>query len=77
MMIISKDMTEPEFIGYVRNHAMTNYEKGGWDEVVEAWSDGDILEYYIQGNTKKAFKDLAKIVKFRYEYAQEIRSTAF
>ena len=77
MMIISKDMTEPEFIGYVRRFAMNNYEKNGWDEVVEAWSDGDILEYYIQGNTKKAFKEIAKTVQLRHEYAEEIRSTKF
>ena len=77
MMIISSNMTEPEFIHHVRNHAMQHYDKGGWDEVCEAWDDGDILEYFIEGNPTKAFKELSKTVKLRYEYAQEIRSTAF
>ena len=53
---------------------MDHYTKGGWDYVVEAWSDGDILEYYSEanGNTKKAFKAISKVVKERFDYAQEI-----
>jgi hypothetical protein len=58
---------------------MDHYETGGWDEVVEAWGDGDILEYYSDagGDVKKAFKSIAKTVKVRHDYAEEIRSTAF
>jgi len=72
-------MNEQEFINQVREYAMDHYTKGGWDEVVEAWDDGDILEFYsdANGNTKKAFKALKEIVKLRHEYAKEIRSTAF
>ena len=72
-------MNEQEFINHVKKYAMDHYETGCWDEVVEAWGDGDILEYYsdANGDVKKAFKSIAKTVKVRHEYAQEIRSTAF
>jgi len=67
-------MNEQQFINEVRQYAMDHYTKGGWDYVVEAWSDGDILEYYSEanGNTKKAFKAISKVVKERFDYAQEI-----
>ena len=70
-------MDEQDFINQVRQYAMDHYNKGGWDEVVEAWADGDILEYYIEGNTNKAFRNIASAVNTRREYANEIRSTAF
>ena len=72
-------MNEQDFIHHVRDYAIAHYNKGGWDEVVEAWGDGDILEYWSEanGNDKKAFKEIAKTVKVRYQYAKEIRSTAF
>jgi len=76
-MMLAINMTEPDFIRFVRAYAMEHYDKGGWDEVCEAWDDGDILEYFIEGNPTKAFKELSKTVKLRYEYAQEIRNTAF
>jgi len=69
-------MNEQEFINQVRQYAMEHYEKGGWDYVVEAWGDGDILEYYsdANGNTKKAFRNIASAVKTRYQYEQEIKN---
>jgi len=72
-------MNEQDFIYFVKQYAMDHYSSGGWDEVVEAWEDGDILEYYseAEGNTKKAFKEIKETLKLRREYAEEIRSTAF
>ena len=72
-------MNEQDFICFVKQYAMDNYSNGGWDEVVEAWDNGDILEYFsdANGNDKKAFREIAKTVKLRHEYANEIRSTAF
>jgi uncharacterized membrane protein len=72
-------MNEQDFINEVRKYAMRHYNAGGWDEVVEAWGDGDILEYFsdADGDEKKAFKEIAKTVKLRHDYAKEIRSTAF
>lgn len=31
-------------INAVKAHALANYEKGGWDIIVECWDDADILE---------------------------------
>jgi hypothetical protein len=72
-------MNEQDFIYFVKQYAMDNYSNGGWDEVVEAWDDGDILEYYsdADGNVKKAFKEIKETLKLRREYAEEIRNTAF
>ena len=72
-------MNEQDFINEVRRYAMDHYNKGGWDEVVEAWSDGDILEYYSDAgeDVEKAFKAIKETVQLRHEYAKEIRSTAF
>jgi hypothetical protein len=69
-------MNEQQFINHVREHALRNYETGGWDYVVEAWEDGDILEYWsdANGDSTKAFKAIAEAVKTRYDYAQEIRN---
>ena len=69
-------MNEQQFINHVREHALRNYETGGWDYVVEAWEDGDILEYWsdAKGDNTKAFKAIADAVKTRYDYVQEIRN---
>jgi len=71
-------MNEQDFIYFVKQYAMDNYNEG-WDEVVEAWDDGDILEYYsdADGNVKKALKEIKETLKLRREYAEEIRNTAF
>ena len=72
-------MKEQDFIEFVKQYAMNNYETGGWDEVVEAWGNGDILKFLSEANGDeiKAFKSIAKTVKLRHEYAEEIRKTAF
>jgi len=71
-----RNMNEQEFINYIRGYALSHYETGGWDYVVEAWEDGDILEYWSEadGDCDKAFKDIADAVQTRYDYAQEIRN---
>ena len=72
-------MNEQDFIEFVKQYAMNNYENGGWDEVVEAWGNGDILMFLSEANGDeiKAFKSIAKTVQLRHEYAEEIRKTAF
>lgn len=39
-----------EMVAAVRRHAEANYEKGGWDFLVECWSDEEIAE--VIGETK-------------------------
>ena len=33
---------ETDLIAAVRRHALDNYERDGWDYLVECWDDGDI-----------------------------------
>ena len=68
-------MNEQDFIMCVRDHAMKNYENGGWSEIVECWDDGDIMEYLndADGNAKKAFKEIKATIKLRFDYAEDIR----
>ena len=43
-------MTKQELVQGVRAHAIANYNKGGWDFLVECWEDSDIEEQI--GNAK-------------------------
>jgi exopolyphosphatase/pppGpp-phosphohydrolase len=62
----------------VRDHALANYEKDGWDYVVEAWDDEMVLEA-IEGckTVSGAIRKVAKIVKEQEDYRQDIQSSAF
>jgi hypothetical protein len=35
-------MTMDQIIAALKRHALDNYEKGGWDVIVECWSDEEI-----------------------------------
>jgi hypothetical protein len=67
-------INEQEFIVYVRNYAMRNYDKNGWDYVVEAWEDSDIIEYFSDANCNptRAFARIKAAVESYHAYAQEI-----
>ena len=43
-------MTKQDLVQAVRAHAITNYNKGGWDFLVECWEDSDIEKQI--GNAK-------------------------
>lgn len=67
-----------ELLAAVRDHALANYENGGWDEVVEAWSDDEILEEMGDATTiKEAIANVAIAVKLHFDYAEDIRCTEF
>jgi hypothetical protein len=69
------NMTNEEaLVAYIRRYAEMNYTQG-WDEVVEAWSDGDILELLSdnQFDLPKTMKLLQSIMDVR----AEIKNTAF
>ena len=35
-------------VQFIKAHALTNYEEGGWDVIVECWSDDEIAEHLIE-----------------------------
>jgi len=41
-------------VGAVRRYALANYEKDGWDFVIESWSDEDIQKIVGTYTTQEA-----------------------
>jgi hypothetical protein len=50
---------EQRLIAYIRDHAAKHYNDG-WDTIVEAWDDGDILEA-LSDNECDLHKTIASI----------------
>ena len=66
-----------DLVAEVRKHAISNYEKG-WDVVVEAWDDKDIIEAMGSARTVSgAIKKVGKVVAAYNDYADDIRASAF
>ena len=62
----------------VKAFAYSNYNKDGWDILIECYSDDDIAE--LIGNRKtidSAIKACRKDVKERDSWRKEIEATAF
>ena len=64
----AKNADELMLIGAIRIHANANYNKG-WDVVVEAFTDGDILEYLSNADfdLTKALDDIQAFIDLRKE----------
>ena len=61
----------------VRDHALANWGKDGWDFLVECWDDEDIADAIGNAKTPKAAIAACKRkVKWLDEYRSEIRATA-
>ena len=67
-MTDTPEKQEHLLIEYVRLHANARYEQG-WSAVVEAFTDGDILEYLSDANFNlpKALKAIQEWVDIRKE----------
>ena len=72
--IWNKQIDEEQMIGFVRLHANTNYNKG-WDAIVEAWTDGDILEYLSESqfDMAKTLKAIQDWIDLRAEMEENTR----
>ena len=63
-------------VAAVRAHALANYEKSGWDYVVECWSDDEIAKEMGAARTAAgAVKAVARIVKLLGDHRAEIVAT--
>lgn len=75
-----KPITDPRHLAYlaaVKEHAMDHYNDDGmsWDEIVEAWTDRQIVqEVWHCRSPQGAVNKIAKVVKTRGEYCDEIVS---
>lgn len=39
-----------DLVGFIKSTAEQNYEEGGWDVVVECWTDDEIADYLTERN---------------------------
>lgn len=66
-----------ELIKAVRDHALDNYKKGGWDILVECWGDEEIAEVIGGAKTPKAAIAACKrAVGTIDEYRSDVIATA-
>ena len=68
---------EQDMIAAVFKYAHANYEKDGWDIVVECMDDGDILELISDAkatNSIDAINAVHKFVKLRHDHEREINA---
>ena len=66
------------FVKEIKAFALANYNKDGWDIVVECYSDDEIFE--LTGGCKtaqQAIEKIGRIVKDQDEYRKDIQATAF
>ena len=62
----------------VRSFALSNYERDGWDYVVETYSDADIIERIGRSRTVQgAIAKVRKAIKDMSEYRDDIQATAW
>ena len=67
-----------QFVAAIKAHAVTNYEKDGWDIVVECYSSADIWEIIKTARTiKGAIRMVRAEIKPRADYRAEIQSEVF
>ena len=69
-----------ELIAAVKAHANDNYEKDGWDYIVEAYTDDELIELLTDAKAKSIKQAIAaakKEAKMRKAHHEEMYSTEF
>jgi hypothetical protein len=67
-------------VEFIKSTAAQNYEEGGWDVIVECWSDSDIAEYIleVQATThEQALEAFERIVGVWADRQADARNSAF
>lgn len=68
----------PAYLVAIKAHALANYEKDGWDYVVECYDDAQIVEIIKTARTiAGAIKMMRAHVKPRADYRADIQAEAF
>jgi hypothetical protein len=74
----TQKLTTQQLIEGVRAHARRNYNKGGWDILVECWDDKDIGAQIMDGDTlPRAIARIKRVLNDVHSYREEIQSTAW
>jgi hypothetical protein len=72
------NLVQAQIVKEVRAYAIANYETDGWDILVEAYDDAEIVEAIGDATTTAAaIKTLARGLKSQASYRKDIESTAF
>lgn len=69
-----------DMIQAVKEHARNNYEKGGWDYVVECFDDSYIEELILEAGAKtisQAIAAVGKVVAERADLRADIQAEIF
>lgn len=68
----------PSLVKQIKEHALEHYNDGGWDYIVESYSDAEIAEI-IKGsfNLEEAIKKITPIVEAIYSKEQDARCHIF
>jgi carbamoylphosphate synthase large subunit len=71
-------MTKDELVKAVKAHAVEHYESGGWDYLVECYSDEEVAELIGGARTVKgAIKKVGEVMGIKDDYRGEIEATAW
>lgn len=67
-----------ELVEIVKAHALSHYEDGGWDVIVECWSDREIAEEIGRARTAKgALAKIRPYIEIYDERQADGRNSAF
>lgn len=67
-----------EMVQAVKAHAAANYNKGGWDIIVECWEDADIAEKIVGcRSVGGAIKKIGQYARAMGGYRAEIQAEAW
>ena len=62
----------------IRQHAITHYNEGGWDILVECWTDEYIVEHYSGCATyEQAVVAISNVLDTMDSWRSEIQAEAF
>ena len=71
-------MDKTALVKAVRDHARKNYERDGWDYVVECYDDADIIEAIGDARTEaSAIVRVKRAVKAMDDHRKDIQAEAF
>ena len=64
-------------VDQVREYANKNYERDGWDFLVECWEDSDVAENIGDAdNFETAMRRCRKVTRALDEHRREVRASA-
>jgi hypothetical protein len=72
--------TMQEMVSAVKTYAITHYNEGGWDSIVECYSDSELAEEIEEGKCNTAAEAIAYVgkgCKVWDDYRSDIQATAF